>query len=69
MDLYVTGRPFAQSDDSTTGPYTFDANTNKIDMKEQRRELRLKFTSNVVDGDYQLGYVILTADIGDVRGY
>lgn len=69
MELYITGRPYAQSEDSTTGPYTFDANTNKIDMKEQRRELRLKFESNVVGGNYQLGKVILSADIGDVRGY
>jgi hypothetical protein len=69
MELYITGRPYAQSDDSTTGPYTFDANTNKIDMKEQRRELRLKFVSNVAGGDYQLGKVILNADFGDVRGY
>ncbi len=69
MDLYITGRPYAQSDDSTTGPYTFSPDTNKIDMKEQRRELRLRFVSNVVGGDYQLGYLILNADIGDTRGY
>lgn len=69
MDLYITGRPYAQSDDSTTGPYTFDSTTNKIDMKEQRRELRLRFVSNVAGGDYQLGKVVLNADIGDVRGY
>lgn len=69
MDLYIVGRPYAQSEDYTSGPYTFDANTNKIDMKEQRRELRLKFVSNVQGGNYQLGYTILNADIGDVRGY
>lgn len=69
MELYITGRPFAQSDDQTTGPYTFDPDTNKIDMKEQRREMRLKFVSNTSGGDYQLGKVLLNADIGDVRGY
>lgn len=69
MDLYITGRPYAQSQDETTGPYTFDSSTNKIDMKEQRRELRLKFVSNVSGGNYQLGKVVLNADIGDVRGY
>lgn len=67
MNLYVTGRPFAQSQDVTTGPYVFDQDTGKIDMREQRRELRLKFESNVVGGDYQLGYLLLSADIGDVR--
>jgi hypothetical protein len=69
MSLIVTGRPYAQSEDVESDPYTFAPNTNKIDMKEQRRELRLKFVSNVADGDYQLGRVILSADIGDVRGY
>lgn len=67
MELYVTGNSFATSTDETTGPYTFDPDTLKIDMREQRRELRLKFVSNVAGGDYQLGKVILDADIGDVR--
>ena len=69
MELYVTGRPFAQADDVTTGPYLFDPTTRKIDMREQRRELRLKFVSNVAGGNYQLGRVILDADTGDVRPY
>ena len=69
MELYITGRPFAQSDDKTTGPYVFEPNTNKIDLREQRRELRLKFVSNVAGGDYQLGKVLIDADFGDVRGY
>lgn len=69
MELYVTGRPYAQSDDDTSQPYVFDQDTNKIDMREQRRELRLKCRSNVAGGDYQLGKIILNADTGDVRGY
>lgn len=69
LDLFITGRPFAQSEDKTTGPYKFYPDTNKIDMKEQRRELRIIIQSNTVGGDYQLGYMILDADIGDVRGY
>ena len=69
MSLYITGRPYAQSDDETSQPYTFDSNTNKIDMKEQRRELRLRFVSNVEGGNYQLGKVLLNGDFGDVRGY
>jgi hypothetical protein len=69
MELYITGRPFAQSTDETSTAYVFAPNTNKIDMKEQRRELRVKFVSNVAGGDYQLGKVLLNATIGDVRGY
>lgn len=69
MELYVTGRPFAQKPDVTTGPYTFEPNTGKIDLREQRRELRLLFVSDVQDGNYQLGRVLLSADVGDVRPY
>jgi len=67
MEIYVTGRSFAQSNDVTTGPYVFSPDTGKVDMREQRRELRLKFVSNVAGGNYQVGKVILDADLGDVR--
>jgi hypothetical protein len=69
IDLYVTGKPFAQSEDYTAGPYVFTPDTGKVDMREQRREPRLKFVSNVVGGNYQLGVVLLSADLGDVRPY
>lgn len=69
MSLYVTGRPFAQTEDVTSDPYVFSSTTGKIDMREQRRELRLRFTSNVAGGNYQLGKVLLDADVGDSRPY
>jgi hypothetical protein len=65
----VTGRPYAQKEDVTSQPYNFLSGTGKIDMREQRRELRLIFRSNVQDGDYQMGRVIISADFGDVRGF
>jgi hypothetical protein len=69
MSVYVTGRPFAQSQDVTSAAYTFTPSTGKVDMREQRRELRLKFVSNVTGGNYQLGKLLLDADTGDVRPY
>lgn len=69
MSLIIIGRPYAQIDDKESAPYPFEPGTGKIDMKEQRRELRLRFVSNVIGGNYQLGRVLLNADIGDVRGY
>jgi hypothetical protein len=69
MEVYVTGRPYAQKEDVTSQPYNFLSGTGKIDMREQRRELRLIFRSNVQDGDYQMGRVIISADFGDVRGF
>ena len=67
MELYVTGRSFAQSTDVTSSAYTFTPTTGKVDMREQRRELRLKFVSNVTGGNYQVGKILLDADLGDVR--
>jgi len=67
MELYVTGRSFAQADDKTSSAYVFNPDTTKIDMREQRRELRLKFVSNVQGGNYQLGRLLLDANTGDVR--
>ena len=69
MRVYVTGRPYAQVEDETSQPYVFGPDTNKIDMKEQRRELRLRFESDVAGGTYQMGRVLLSATFGDVRGY
>jgi len=69
MELYITGRPFAQSADVTTGPYVFDPDTGKIDLREQRRELRLKFVSNIQGGNYQTGRILINANVGDVRPY
>ena len=69
MSVQVVGRPYAQSEDAVSAPYYFEPDTNKIDMREQRRELRLRFTSNVQGGTYQMGRVLLNADAGDVRGY
>jgi hypothetical protein len=69
MQLTVTGRPYAQGQDVVSPVFTFSPTTGKIDMKEQRRELRLRFVSNVAGGNYQLGRVLVSATIGDVRGY
>jgi len=67
--VVVTGRPFAQSEDVDSDPYVFGPNTGKVDMREQRRELRLRFRSNVAGGNYQLGKLLLSAALGDVRPY
>ena len=69
MSVVVTGRPFAQGEDKESDPYVFGPNIGKIDMREQRRELRLKFTSDVAGGNYQLGKLLLNAEIGDSRPY
>ena len=69
MTFQVTGRPYAQSADVASQEYPFDPDTGKIDMRQQRREIRLRFRSNVSGGDYQMGKVLLSVTLGDVRPY
>lgn len=69
MTFLVTGRPYAQSADVASQEYTFLPDTGKIDMRQQRREIRLRFRSNVQGGNYQMGKVLLSVTLGDVRPY
>ena len=67
MSLTVTGKGYADDIDDPSEPYNFTSDTLKIDMREQRREMRLRFTSNVVNGNYETGNILLSADMGDER--
>jgi hypothetical protein len=69
MTVVVTGRPFAQGGDVESAEFVFGPDTGKVDMREQRRELRIRFRSNVAGGNYQLGRLLLSATLGDVRPY
>jgi len=68
MNMYVTGPSYAQGAVVLSDPYVFSPDTLKIDLREQRREMRIKFESNTVRGDYEMGQVLLSADFGDERG-
>lgn len=68
MYLIVKGKGYADDTDVSSDPYYFDPDTLKVDMREQRREMRLRFGSNTFNGNYYMGKVILSLDTGDVRG-
>jgi len=67
MTVVVTGEGYADDVPVDSAPYTFSPNTLKIDMREQRREMRLRFESNTYNGTYQTGRVLLSITTGDVR--
>ena len=67
MYLIVTGKGYADDIDNPSDPYYFDNDTLKVDMREQRREMRLRFGSNIFNGNYFMGKVLLSLDTGDVR--
>ena len=67
MSMSILGRKFAQSPTEVSGPYYFDANTEKIDLRLEYRQLSLQFVSNDINGNYEMGRVLVTAEYGDER--
>jgi hypothetical protein len=67
MTLEVIGKPFAQSTETNSPVFTFTSDTGKVDLRIENRETRLKFGTNVAGGSYQMGRVLITAELGDER--
>jgi hypothetical protein len=70
MTLQVIGRANARSQEVAGPLMTFpDVATTPqeqvIFLKEQRRELRFRFTSNTIGGDYQMGQILAHVQPGD----
>jgi hypothetical protein len=68
MYLVVTGKGYAEDVDQPSPAVYFEPDTLKVDMREQRREMRMRFGSNINGGNYFMGKVLLSLDTGDVRG-
>ena len=68
MSMTIVGRPFAQSQNlEYDGPYEFFDDTGKIDLRVEHRLISLVFQSNAIDGDYEAGRIMITAEMGDER--
>jgi len=73
MTLSVMGQQYSrvqsQNTNTLSGPYTFSPTTEKIDIgtPRQAREMTLKFESNTIGGDYEMGQILVLARIGDGR--
>ncbi|CAB4195226.1 hypothetical protein UFOVP1286_4 [uncultured Caudovirales phage] len=67
MNLTLLGRKFARGTTEDSGPYAFGAETGKIDLRVEHREMRLKFESNTISGNYEMGRLLITAEYGDER--
>ena len=71
MTVEVVGRANARAPTVTSNVVTFvddpgsDPAKQIVPFKEQRREMRVKFTSNAIDGDYQMGQVLMHVEPGD----
>jgi len=67
MSLDVRGRKFARGPIENSGPFYFEPDTGKIDLRVEHREVSLTFTSNDIDGNYEMGRLLITAEYGDER--
>ena len=68
MSLTILGRKFASGQyEEDSGPYYFTQDTGKIDLRVEHRLIRLKFESNDIDGNYEMGRNLITAEYGDER--
>jgi hypothetical protein len=70
MSVSVRGRANARAPEIDGDPVVFSDSATSPDQqlvrfKEQRRELRFRFESNVVGGDYQMGQVLAHVQLGD----
>jgi hypothetical protein len=70
MTVQVTGRANARAPEVVSSIFTFPENPSTpqeqiVMLKEQRRELRVRFESNAVYGDYQMGQIIAHVSTGD----
>jgi hypothetical protein len=67
MQLVITGKGYADDVDDPSQPFTFAPDTLKIDLKLQRREMRLRLISNEAGGNYFMGNCLISVDLGDER--
>lgn len=68
MAMTILGRKFAGGQyEEDSGPYYFTQDTGKIDLRVEHRLIRLKFESNDIDGNYEMGRNLITAEFGDER--
>ena len=70
MTVQVTGRANAKAAEVASRIFTFPETASTpqeqiVMLKEQRRELRVKFSSNALNGDYQMGQIIAHSGPGD----
>jgi hypothetical protein len=70
MTVQVTGRANARAPEVYSSVFSFPETASEpyqqiVMLKEQRRELRVRFESNAVGGNYQMGQIIGHIDSGD----
>lgn len=69
LRLVITGRPYAEGDQVNSPDFIISPTRTKVDVKQQRRQMRFRVESNVAGGDYQMGEILITLQQGDGRPF
>jgi hypothetical protein len=68
MAVTILGRKFpGGQNEENSGPFYFTQETGKIDLRVEHRLVRLKFESNELNGNYEMGRNLITCEFGDER--
>lgn len=67
LNMTVKTNKFAHSPVEEYGPYPILEGTEKVDLRVQGRNMRLKFMSNIVNGHFEMGRLKLHLTPGDNR--
>lgn len=63
----VNTRAYARSPVVTSQTYSFNPETVKVDLREQGREMSIRFASNSIGGFYEINQTLLDIGVGDAR--
>jgi hypothetical protein len=67
MTFTINTRAYARSPVVTSQTYSFLPITQKVDLREQGREMTIRFESNVVGGFYEINQTLFDIGMGDTR--
>ncbi|MEB3703242.1 hypothetical protein Bealeia2_01936 (plasmid) [Candidatus Bealeia paramacronuclearis] len=67
LKLEILSRDYAQGLTQTSKHSVIAPQTDKLDLRAQGREMRLRFSCEDVDDTYEMGKILLTLDFGEGR--
>lgn len=65
MNLIINGQITANSPNESSDPFPFTPDNTHVSIRQQRRELRLRFESNIQGGYFEAGKILLHIAPGD----
>jgi hypothetical protein len=67
MTVSVITKEYANSPEIIAASAVFSPETEKIDLRVQGRDIRLKFENNSQNGSYEMGSILIDISVGDAR--